>query len=110
MSFAYGSVIPCCAGNEANRREFQIKTRMGNILEQDFNAIWNGERFKKLRDMLHRGVVPLPCVDCPVYELPVSACRPEVKIPVIGVQSQQKAGIQELKTNAESRKTPASKS
>jgi len=66
--FADGSVIPCCAGNEANKREFQIKTRMGNILEQDFKTIWNGSKFKDLRDMLHNGETPIQCVDCPIYK------------------------------------------
>ncbi|MFH1370992.1 MAG: radical SAM protein [Planctomycetota bacterium] len=67
--FADGSVIPCCAGNEANRREFQVRTRMGNILSQDFESIWNGQKFRDLRDRVHRGETPEPCVDCPVYEV-----------------------------------------
>lgn len=66
--FSDGSVIPCCAGNEANKREFQVKTRMGNIFEEDFRSIWNGKRFKGLRDKLHQGETPDPCVDCAIYE------------------------------------------
>jgi len=65
--FSDGSVIPCCAANEANRRQFQIKTRMGNILRQDFSDIWNGPKFRGVRDMLHRNEIPETCVDCPIY-------------------------------------------
>jgi radical SAM protein with 4Fe4S-binding SPASM domain len=67
--FADGSVIPCCAGNEANRREFQVRTRMGNILSQDFESIWNGQKFKSLRASIHQGESPEVCVDCPIYEI-----------------------------------------
>ncbi|MFA5391139.1 MAG: radical SAM protein [Candidatus Omnitrophota bacterium] len=66
--FADGSVIPCCAGNEANRRDFQVKHRLGNIFEEPFAAIWNGPKYRNLRDAIHRGYVPIPCQDCPGYE------------------------------------------
>ena len=68
--FSDGSVIPCCAGNEANRREFQVKYRLGNILEEPFEKIWNGPKFKTLRDLVHEGKVPIQCRDCPGYEVP----------------------------------------
>jgi MoaA/NifB/PqqE/SkfB family radical SAM enzyme len=67
--FADGSVIPCCAGNEANKRDFQVKHRLGNAYEEPFEKIWNGRRFKGLRDMIHKGQVPVQCRDCPGYEL-----------------------------------------
>lgn len=66
--FVDGSVIPCCAGNEANRRDFQVKHRMGNILEDNFEKIWNGE-IKVLRDALNTGHTPIICKDCPAYEV-----------------------------------------
>lgn len=66
--FADGSVIPCCAGNEANRRDFQIRHSMGNIYEQPFEDIWTG-RLKALREALRRGGVPMICKDCPGYEV-----------------------------------------
>jgi len=65
--FVDGSVIPCCAGNEANRRDFQIRHRMGNIYQQQFGEIWNG-KLKALRDAIHRGKVPIICEDCPGYQ------------------------------------------
>ena len=65
--FVDGTVIPCCAGNEANRRGYQIKHRMGNIFEQPFEEIWNG-KIKELRDAIHEGKCPAPCVDCPAYD------------------------------------------
>ena len=65
--FVTGHVIPCCAGNEANRREFQKGTALGNIFEQSFEEIWNGERYKHLRRDLRSGRAPLSCGKCPVY-------------------------------------------
>lgn len=67
--FSDGSVIPCCAGNEANSREFQVKTRLGNILEEPFEKIWKGEAYRRLRDMVHEGKVPVQCRSCPGYEI-----------------------------------------
>lgn len=64
-----GTVIPCCAGNEANAREFQRKTAMGNIFEKSFKEIWYGEKYQKLRDDLHKGIVPPACVNCTIYDI-----------------------------------------
>ncbi|MFZ3073447.1 MAG: radical SAM protein [Thermodesulfobacteriota bacterium] len=64
-----GTVIPCCAGNEANARQFQRTTSMGNIFEKTFKEIWYGERYKKLRDDLHDGKVPPACVNCTIYDI-----------------------------------------
>lgn len=66
--FADGSVIQCCASNEANRRDFQVKNCMGNILKSDFDSIWNGTEYSALRDAVHSGKVPVQCSDCPIYE------------------------------------------
>jgi len=65
--FVDGTVIPCCSGNEANRRDYQIKHSMGNIFEQSFEKMWNG-KIKALRDAIHKGSCPAPCIDCPGYE------------------------------------------
>lgn len=34
--FVNGDVIPCCAENEANKRDFQKKHAMGNVFEKNF--------------------------------------------------------------------------
>lgn len=65
--FADGSVVQCCASNEANQRQFQIEHRMGNILQAGFDSIWEGERFRTLRDRIHEGMVPTPCNACTIY-------------------------------------------
>jgi len=65
--FVDGTVIPCCGGNEANRRDYQMQHSMGNIFEQSFEEIWNG-KVKTLRDAIHKGNCPAPCVDCPGYK------------------------------------------
>ena len=67
--FVDGTVVPCCVGNEANQRNFQRKTAMGNIFEKSFNEIWYGEKYKKLRDDIHKGNVPPACANCVVYDI-----------------------------------------
>jgi len=67
--FVTGHVIPCCAGNEANKREFQKATSLGNVFEKSFKDIWYGEKYKELRRKIRKGEVPPPCVDCPIYDV-----------------------------------------
>lgn len=67
--FVDGTVIPCCAGNEANQRSFQRKTGMGNILQTPFKQIWNGAKYKSLRKMIHQGKVPPACKHCTIYKV-----------------------------------------
>ncbi|MDH4182693.1 MAG: cobalamin-dependent protein [Nitrospinota bacterium] len=42
-----GNVVPCC-------RDPKGKNIMGNILEQDMDEIWNGEKFRSFRSQLLR--------------------------------------------------------
>ena len=67
--FVTGHVIPCCVGNEAGQREFQKETSLGNIFEQPFREIWNGEKYRNLRKQIRQGKVPPPCVTCSLYDL-----------------------------------------
>lgn len=46
---------------------FQKETALGNIFEQSFEEIWNGDRYNHLRQMLRLGEVPPPCTRCPIY-------------------------------------------
>lgn len=52
-----GTVLPCCRNNSV----------MGNIFEEDFRAIWNNDRYQRLRSF-HRTHVPdelsETCVSC----------------------------------------------
>jgi MoaA/NifB/PqqE/SkfB family radical SAM enzyme len=65
--FATGHVIICCAGNEANSREFQKKYSFGNILEKPFREIWNSEEYKKARKLIRQGICPMQCRGCPSF-------------------------------------------
>lgn len=67
--FATGHVIPCCAGNEANRRDFQKEHSLGNVFKTDFRDIWTGEKYKKFRSMLRKGEIPIQCKDCPLFNV-----------------------------------------
>ncbi len=66
--FATGHVVPCCAANESNSREYQKETAMGNIFEEPFSKIWNGERYRNLRKRIREGKYPPACVKCCLYQ------------------------------------------
>ena len=66
--FSDGSVIPCCATNEANQRRLQVENRLGDVLETPFVQIWWGERYNELRDSVRRGKLPRFCATCALYE------------------------------------------
>jgi radical SAM protein with 4Fe4S-binding SPASM domain len=66
--FVTGHVVPCCAGNESNCREFQKKHALGNIHEKPFKEIWHGKEYEEFRKMLKEGKAPVQCVGCPLYE------------------------------------------
>lgn len=57
---AEGDVTPCC--NCPDSRDINL----GNINEQPFAEIWNGERYRAFRKAL-RGGVPKVCATCPDY-------------------------------------------
>jgi len=66
--FGDGTVVPCCGLNESNARNRQWATGLGNIKEQPFGEIWEGERYQRMRRELRQGRVPAPCRGCPVFE------------------------------------------
>lgn len=67
--FVDGTVIPCCATNEANLRDFQRKTSMGNVFRTPFKRIWEGEKYQNLRQMIREGKIPPACRICTNYEV-----------------------------------------
>lgn len=66
--FVTGHVTPCCAQNEANEREWQKKTSLGNALEKSFKDIWYSEKYKNMRESIRQNKVPKECKLCPAYE------------------------------------------
>ena len=67
--FSDGTVIPCCACNEQNDREYQIKTSLGNIFENTLEEIWYGEKFTRFRKMLYHNKIPAACKRCPIFKV-----------------------------------------
>lgn len=67
--FVDGTVVPCCAGNESNKRDYQRLTSLGNIFEAPFEKLWNGSKYKNLRKMIHDGKVPAACKYCTIYKV-----------------------------------------
>jgi len=68
--FSTGEIIPCCAMNERNEREEQIKTSMGNLYKNSLKDIWYGERFTKVREDLYNNRLPEACIKCPLFKKP----------------------------------------
>ena len=66
--YVSGDVVPCCAMNEANIRDFQKKNSLGNVFQQSFKEIWYGKKFSDLRKQMHAGQVPILCRDCPMFD------------------------------------------
>lgn len=66
--FVGGNVTPCCGQNEANARNWQNKTSLGNIFEKPFKKIWNSPRYKKMRENIRANKCPQECALCPAYE------------------------------------------
>lgn len=67
--FVDGTVIPCCAGNEANKRDYQRETSLGNILKTPFREIWNSPSYRTLRQRIHDGKTPPACRYCTIYKV-----------------------------------------
>lgn len=65
--FVTGEVIPCCGGNETNRRDFQKKHSLGNIFEEDFKKIWKNNKYKTLKNKLRQNRMPIQCGNCPAF-------------------------------------------
>lgn len=65
--FVTGHVIPCCATNEANRREFQKFHSFGNIFQTPFKEIWHSKNYVGFRKAVHDGITPPQCVGCTGY-------------------------------------------
>jgi len=51
-----GKVFPCCRGPE--------ELEMGNVLEESFEDIWNGERYQEFRRQMFSGEYPSVCASC----------------------------------------------
>ncbi len=67
--FVTGHMIPCCGANEANQREIQKTTAMGNIFEKPLKEIWYGPRYTQLRNLIRSGELPFVCRECPAYDI-----------------------------------------
>jgi MoaA/NifB/PqqE/SkfB family radical SAM enzyme len=59
---ANGNVLPCCIApwSAKNYRGAVL----GNVLEQEFAAVWNGERYQQFRTDFESDVPPDPCRGC----------------------------------------------
>lgn len=57
----HGNVSTCC---------YNTRVRMGNLLEQSFDDIWNGEAYRALRRLMMAGELPAWCRSCAWIESP----------------------------------------
>ncbi|MBN1622352.1 MAG: radical SAM protein [Endomicrobiales bacterium] len=64
-----GHVQPCCAINMANDRNFQKENAWGNLFTEDFKDIWNSEKVKSFKKMIHNNKQPKVCKNCRIYRV-----------------------------------------
>jgi len=57
-----GTVYPCCRG--------PAELEMGNLLQQDFESVWNGPRYREFRRRMLAGDYPQVCRTCVVLTGP----------------------------------------
>jgi len=62
---AEGNVFPCC--HSVFPRDAKPKICMGNLYKENFNDIWNSERYKKFRKQIKSGKFPKLCEGCVLY-------------------------------------------
>jgi radical SAM protein with 4Fe4S-binding SPASM domain len=57
-----GEAFPCCRAPQ--------ELRLGNVLEDGYEAVWNGEPMQQLRQRMFDGDYPEPCKGCVVLDAP----------------------------------------
>jgi radical SAM protein with 4Fe4S-binding SPASM domain len=62
---ANGNCLPCCISPFATTDYDSLQ--MGNLFEQPFEEIWNGERYRAWRAALMSDAPPLACQGCGVH-------------------------------------------
>ncbi|MFN3476597.1 MAG: radical SAM/SPASM domain-containing protein [Candidatus Methylomirabilales bacterium] len=59
---ANGNVLPCCI-SPWTAKDYQNLV-LGNAFKEDFEGIWNGERYRRFRETFESDVPPDPCRGC----------------------------------------------
>jgi MoaA/NifB/PqqE/SkfB family radical SAM enzyme len=62
-----GYVHPCCYTTQTGDRTAQNRRSFGNLLEQPFQEIWNGQLYPGFRRKMQEGILPSACEHCPKY-------------------------------------------
>jgi radical SAM protein with 4Fe4S-binding SPASM domain len=57
-----GEAFPCCRAPE--------ELRLGNVFEDGFEGVWNGEPMQQLRQRMFAGDYPESCKGCVVLDAP----------------------------------------
>jgi MoaA/NifB/PqqE/SkfB family radical SAM enzyme len=65
-----GHIQPCCAINEANARQYQIKHSFMNVFEDDFRKFWKSDKMKMFLKNLKSNKMNEICRYCPIYKHP----------------------------------------
>ena len=77
-----GTAYPCCTLTEGNIRHLVKEVAFGNLFDKHFKEIWYSEEFINLRQMIHKGEVPLVCYklkDCTLYDTTINKKLGSVK-------------------------------
>ena len=67
--FSNGDITPCCSLNEANNRDWQHGTSLGNAIDIPVRELWYSKRYTEMRKAIREDRVPPECIYCPAYDL-----------------------------------------
>jgi MoaA/NifB/PqqE/SkfB family radical SAM enzyme len=62
-----GYVHPCCYTTQSGDRAAQNQRSLGNLIDQSFDAVWEGDAYTTLRQKMAQGILPYQCAHCPKY-------------------------------------------
>lgn len=69
-----GYVHPCCYTTQSGDRTAQNSRSLGNLTNDTYADIWNGEQYTSFRKKMAKGILPYQCKHCPKY-----AGRPDLE-------------------------------
>ena len=62
-----GYVHPCCYTTQSGDRTAQNSRSLGNLVNDSYADIWQGDQYVAFRDKMAKGILPYQCAQCPKY-------------------------------------------
>lgn len=62
-----GYVHPCCYTTQSGDRAAQNQRSLGNLVNDAYADIWQGEDYRTFRQKMDQGILPYQCAQCPKF-------------------------------------------